>query len=139
VDPARIFNTVSPALAFQYVSENPPDLRNAHKTSSRNCDPYPNVPFSRKAKMASMKRKIIEDTQCNDGYYVLSGSLKATPLKSFSKKKRTIFLSLKERSGFWFQYKRHRSGTMASEVGIYLIQRRWHYVQIWDEKFKKFH
>jgi hypothetical protein len=27
VDPARIFNTVSPALAFQYVSENPPDLR----------------------------------------------------------------------------------------------------------------
>ena len=27
LDPARIFNTVSPALAFQYVSENPPDLR----------------------------------------------------------------------------------------------------------------
>ena len=28
VDPARIFNTVSPAIAFQYVSETPPtDLR----------------------------------------------------------------------------------------------------------------
>jgi hypothetical protein len=28
VDPARIFNTVSPAIAFQYISETPPaDLR----------------------------------------------------------------------------------------------------------------
>jgi hypothetical protein len=67
VDPARIFNTVSPALAFQYVSENPPDLRNAHKTSSRNRDPDLNVPISRKAKMASIKRKKIEDTKCYDG------------------------------------------------------------------------
>jgi hypothetical protein len=65
VDPARIFNTVSPALAFQYVSENPPDLRNAHKTSSRNRDPYPNVSNDLN------KRKKIEDTQYNGYYYVL--------------------------------------------------------------------
>jgi hypothetical protein len=57
VDPARIFNTVSPALAFQYVSENPPDLRNAHNTSSRNRDPDLNVSLSRKANMASKKRE----------------------------------------------------------------------------------
>jgi hypothetical protein len=55
---------VSPALAFQYVSENPPDLRNAHKTSSRNRDQDLNVSNDLN------KRKKIEDTQYYDDYYV---------------------------------------------------------------------